>query len=46
MLSNTLKLNFCYLKVVNNGSWIYSKKSWDYMINHNKNEDENHLDTA
>ena len=46
MLSNILKMNFCYLKVINNRSRIYSKKSRDYMINHNKNEDENHLDTA
>ena len=55
MLSNTLRLNFCYLKVINTLHSHYHPKIighilknmqknkclywWNYMINHNENED-------
>ena len=61
MLSNTLRLNFCYLKIIHILYPLYHpiirghilkdkiasvKKqvclySWDYTINHNRNEDKN-----
>ena len=38
MLSNTLRLNFYYLKII----YIFDQRySWDYTINLNENEDKN-----
>ena len=36
MLSITLILNFCYLKIIQ--VYLYS---WNHAVNHNENEDEN-----
>ena len=50
MLSNTLKLNFCYLKIIHTfyprynpkiKSHILKNKQNSDTVNHNENEDEN-----